>query len=875
MTQAKRIRAGLMALVLVGSVLAGPASVVSAQQGSSVTVSQTAQGATAVAPGETLTVDVTVETTASGAPAIELAGVPAGWDVQAVENDGGAFQSTNYEWFWNDADLDGDYSHTVTYEVTVPAGASDGTYAIDAVGSSQGSDGVDDDYEDTDTLSLDVQSTASGSGSAEISVTPGGDIDASTYGADSFQIENVGEQEITSVTFDLSTAALPDVVFDPSGEAGDQGAKGFTPDSGAGSVGLVDGSVSEPHNGQNNDEGYDKLTVTFDDFEPDESFAFSVDNDPVSIKGAGGAQSSEAGPISGLELAGATVTVEYADGTSQQTSLFGDGSDGGSVAAAKDDVPQAPTITGVQGVTLDPTALDARHGAATVSEADQTVTVSGPAGGTVRLLRIEGSLNLVDAPGYELEPFEANRALQVAEQTVDLGADGQATVDVTLTDSTASVVSDDAGYNYLLAALEDGDGDAGLTSNTVVLEYDQDAVQPPTGDRSAAVSITPGTDLEASTYAGGAFTVENTGEQEITSVSFDLSTTTLPDMVFDPEGTAGDQAGKGLSVDSESGDGVGVVSTADDDVFSQPHDGQDGADGYDVLTVTFDDFEPGETVAFSADNDPTTIKDATITSQEAGPVSGLELARATVEVGYADGTTQTTQTVGDGSDGGAEAVADDDVPAAPSIDVQGVTLDATALDARHAAATVDEASQTVTVTGPAGADVTLVRVEGELELDNVPSYGGTPGYEVEDYEANKAENVEYDSVTLDSNGQATVPVDLTKSTDAGGYNYLVAAVEDADGPGLSSDVVVLKLEPDDGPAPVGDFENAPTDPDGDGVYEDVNGDGTPNVNDAQALFANLDDPVVQAGDGTFDFNDDGSVNVNDAQALFAELTGGS
>jgi hypothetical protein len=74
---------------------------------------------------------------------------------------------------------------------------------------------------------------------------------------------------------------------------------------------------------------------------------------------------------------------------------------------------------------------------------------------------------------------------------------------------------------------------------------------------------------------------------------------------------------------------------------------------------------------------------------------------------------------------------------------------------------------------------------------------------------------------------------------------------------------------DDTTGPIGDFQNAPTDPDGDGHYEDVNGDGNVNVGDAQALFANTDDPVVQDNADAFDYNDDGSVNVGDAQALFA------
>jgi REJ domain. len=74
-------------------------------------------------------------------------------------------------------------------------------------------------------------------------------------------------------------------------------------------------------------------------------------------------------------------------------------------------------------------------------------------------------------------------------------------------------------------------------------------------------------------------------------------------------------------------------------------------------------------------------------------------------------------------------------------------------------------------------------------------------------------------------------------------------------------------------APVGPFEDAPTDPDGDGTYEDVNGDGSVNVADAQAIFANGDDPTVQNNAEAFDYNDDGTLSVSNAQALFSENTG--
>jgi hypothetical protein len=70
---------------------------------------------------------------------------------------------------------------------------------------------------------------------------------------------------------------------------------------------------------------------------------------------------------------------------------------------------------------------------------------------------------------------------------------------------------------------------------------------------------------------------------------------------------------------------------------------------------------------------------------------------------------------------------------------------------------------------------------------------------------------------------------------------------------------------------VGDFENPVTDPDGDGQYEDINGNGNYDIIDVQALFANLDDPAVQNNVETFDFNGDGVVNVVDVQKLFFDL----
>ncbi|WP_225334163.1 dockerin type I domain-containing protein [Halomicrobium urmianum] len=65
----------------------------------------------------------------------------------------------------------------------------------------------------------------------------------------------------------------------------------------------------------------------------------------------------------------------------------------------------------------------------------------------------------------------------------------------------------------------------------------------------------------------------------------------------------------------------------------------------------------------------------------------------------------------------------------------------------------------------------------------------------------------------------------------------------------------------------------PTDPDGDGLYEDVNGDGDVNVVDSQALLAHLDDPAVVDHAGTYDFTGDGRTGASDVQWLYVRAVG--
>jgi PKD repeat protein len=77
-----------------------------------------------------------------------------------------------------------------------------------------------------------------------------------------------------------------------------------------------------------------------------------------------------------------------------------------------------------------------------------------------------------------------------------------------------------------------------------------------------------------------------------------------------------------------------------------------------------------------------------------------------------------------------------------------------------------------------------------------------------------------------------------------------------------------------GPAPVVG-NTPPQDLDGDGLYENVRGDGEFDITDVQALFDNLDTGTVQSASAAFNFSggDPDRVTVLDVQGLFNRLRG--
>ncbi|MEB3215657.1 MAG: malectin domain-containing carbohydrate-binding protein [Nostocales cyanobacterium 94392] len=277
-------------------------------------------------------------------------------------------------------------------------------------------------------------------------------INNSTYRSGSFVITNnsTNGEKINKVTIDLSTSIFPDLVFDPDGLAGDPVGKRFTPDS-QGGTGLISGNFIKPR-----DDGYDALEIYFNDFGPGKTFTFSADVDPTSVRGLPQPGPQESGSVSGLELTGSTITVDFDNNATYtgQTYRIPNSLDG-SQAFIKSNL--APKLTvDVLGLSSLPTV---------VSELNHTVRISGTPGEQVALLVVEAGLFLDDYDGFKIDPFEANSAIGVEEQFTTIGSNGFVDIPVTLKKS-----KNEGGINHIVAVAKDSEGNTGLLSDVKIIQ---------------------------------------------------------------------------------------------------------------------------------------------------------------------------------------------------------------------------------------------------------------------------------------------------------------------------------------------------------------------------------------------------------------------
>ncbi len=104
--------------------------------------------------------------------------------------------------------------------------------------------------------------------------------------------------------------------------------------------------------------------------------------------------------------------------------------------------------------------------------------------------------------------------------------------------------------------------------------------------------------------------------------------------------------------------------------------------------------------------------------------------------------------------------------------------------------------------------------------------------------------------------------------------YLVRAVLDFGAEYLVGGQTVFRVTPLS-LAPLRNDEALPRDLNGDGRYEDVNGDGTLSPEDAQVLHEHLESSAVQNNVRAFDFNNDGRITREDVDSLLALVSSAS
>lgn len=310
-------------------------------------------------------------------------------------------------------------------------------------------------------------------------------------------------------------------------------------------------------------------------------------------------------------------------------------------------------------------------------------------------------------------------------------------------------------------------------------------VMPVLGTSAAAVTVDSGSGSlnTSSTNSSGAFQIQNlsTGGQKITSVSIDLAGAMVSDLVFDPAGTAGDPAGKGFTLDSFDGTGTPVGS------FASPKNGVDSQDGYTVLHVACGAgvaFGPSQSLTFSADIDPTSVKGAPAPGpSHSASISGLELTGAIATVSFDDGSVRKIRLAPIvGSDKGSRGVLASTTLPTPGISVPGKL------------SPFSTATQpTVRVSGPPGHEVKLWVFNMALHLDGVP--GG--GYDIDPYENNTLLAFNTLDRVMPASGFVDIPVTLSDSGTTGGINHVVAVLSDSSGNrSASSEVLTIDYDPD-------------------------------------------------------------------------------
>lgn len=301
-------------------------------------------------------------------------------------------------------------------------------------------------------------------------------IDNDTYDAFSFNLTNYSTNpnfNIVEVRLNLSTAIMKDIFFDPNAQSGDKVGKGFTPNGGATSTGFTNSLFS---NYDNFHSGYRELILSFADtgantFGQFNTLSFSVDIDHSSLKFYDG--NDNVGRISGLDLVGMTVTVEFSDGTiltSQATPVKDCAGKSELIFSDECSSIGVPTVVSTTTFGAESYSFDTTH----------IIRLLGQPNKQVIFYQVEGEMDFKENDHipypFDIDDHEENHFLSVKVDTVSLGNVGLVDIPVTINNTAAN----GGRVHFFAVTIGDSSGfsQAGLerfckstVSNVVVIHY--------------------------------------------------------------------------------------------------------------------------------------------------------------------------------------------------------------------------------------------------------------------------------------------------------------------------------------------------------------------------------------------------------------------
>jgi hypothetical protein len=132
------------------------------------------------------------------------------------------------------------------------------------------------------------------------------------------------------------------------------------------------------------------------------------------------------------------------------------------------------------------------------------------------------------------------------------------------------------------------------------------------------------------------------------------------------------------------------------------------------------------------------------------------------------------------------------------------------------------------------------------------------------------------TLTEDISNGTYVAMPHFDSNDNGVYDFpqdqnLDTPYTDANGDAIVDPAVLNVTDDTGGAVPPVIGNNNPTDTNGDGKLDDIDGNGELEIFDVQALFNNLGTDVIDNNAAKFNFDDQGGVNIFDVQSLFNSL----